>query len=89
MHAKVYVSGYFKQSKILLLQTRTQSLFKCFWGERRLGIGLRRTRGLMGREEGNIATPHPPKPGKSALGTRLAFSNSKKMVTILHRVTRA
>ena len=28
MHAKVCVSGYFKQSKILLLQTRTQSLFK-------------------------------------------------------------
>ena len=56
---------------------------------RRLGIGLRRTRGLMGREKGKIATPHPPKPGKSALGTRLAFSNDKKMVTILHGVTRA
>jgi len=34
--------------------TRAQSLFKCFlnWGERRLGIRLRRARGLMGREEG-------------------------------------
>ena len=27
-----------------------------FWGERRLGIRLRRTRGLVGREEGKIAT---------------------------------
>ena len=26
-----------------------------FWGERRLGIRLRRVRGLMGREEGKIA----------------------------------
>ena len=26
-----------------------------FWGERRLGIRLRRLRGLMGREEGKIA----------------------------------
>ena len=43
----------------------------------------------MGREEGKIATPDPPKPGKSALGTRLAFSNNKNMVTILHGVTRA
>ena len=29
-------------------QTRAQSLFKCFYGgERRLGIRLRRTRGLL------------------------------------------
>ena len=27
-----------------------------FWGERRLGMRLRRARGLMGREEGEIAT---------------------------------
>ena len=33
-------------------QTRTQSLFMCFGDERRLGVGLRRTRGLMGRDEG-------------------------------------
>ena len=26
-----------------------------FWGERRLGIRLRRLRGLLGREEGKIA----------------------------------
>ena len=37
--------------------TRTQSLLKCFLGgERRLGIRLRSARGLMGREEGKIAT---------------------------------
>ena len=29
--------------------------FSIFWGERRLGIRLRRVRGLMGREEGKIA----------------------------------
>ena len=37
-------------------QTRTQSLCMCFWGERRLGVRLRRARGLMGRDEGKIAT---------------------------------
>ena len=30
-----------------LCQTRTQSLFMCFGGERRLGVRLRRARGLM------------------------------------------
>ena len=41
---------------------RTQSLFMCFAGERRLGAGvrlrraLRRARGLIGRDEGKIAT---------------------------------
>ena len=35
-------------------QTRTQSLFMCFGGERRLGVRLRRARGLMGRDEGKI-----------------------------------
>ena len=30
-----------------------------FWGERRLGIRLRRARGLMGREEGEIASDNP------------------------------
>ena len=30
-----------------LCQTRTQSLFLCFGGERRLGVRLRRARGLM------------------------------------------
>ena len=33
----------------IIIQTRTQSLFKCFWDERRLGIRLRRARGPMGR----------------------------------------
>ena len=36
--------------------TRTQSLFMCFGGERRVGVRLRRARGLMGRDEGKIAT---------------------------------
>ena len=35
----------------------TQSLFMCFWGERRLGVRLRRARGLMSRDEGKIANP--------------------------------
>ena len=35
-------------------QTRTQSLFMCFGGERRLGVRLRRARGLMGRDKGKI-----------------------------------
>ena len=35
-------------------QTRTQSLFMCFGGERRLGVRLRRASGLMGRDEGKI-----------------------------------
>ena len=45
-----------------------------FWDERRLGIRLRRTQGLMGREEGKIAlypfheTPRAPQPNpKSSL----------------------
>ena len=29
-------------SGVLLAQTRIQSLFMCFWGERRLGVRLRR-----------------------------------------------
>ena len=37
-------------------KTRTQSLFMCFGGERRVGVRLRRARGLMGRDEGKIAT---------------------------------
>ena len=37
-------------------QTRSQSLFMCFWGERKLGVRLRRARGVMGRDEGKIAT---------------------------------
>ena len=39
-------------------QTRTQSPFMCFLGERRLGVRLRRARGVMGRTD----TPHPPQP---------------------------
>ena len=35
-------------------QTRTQSLFMCFGGERRLGVRLRRAQGLMGRDEVKI-----------------------------------
>ena len=34
-----------------ITQTRTQSLYMCFGGERRLGVRLRRARGLMGRDE--------------------------------------
>ena len=45
-----------RPTNYLLSQTRTQSLFMCFGGERRLGIRLRRARGLMGRDEGKIAT---------------------------------
>ena len=41
----------------VLYQTRTQSLFMCFGGERRLGVRLRRARGLMERDEGKIANP--------------------------------
>ena len=41
---------------IMRNKTRTQSLFMCFEGERRVGIRLRRARGLMGRDEGKIAT---------------------------------
>ena len=37
-------------------KTRTQSLFMCFGGERRVGVRLRRARGLMGRDEGKITT---------------------------------
>ena len=37
-------------------QTRTQSLFMCFWGERKLGVRLRGARGVMGRGEGKIAS---------------------------------
>ena len=84
--ASVVISNNRRYSFYRLVPSRYLSVFG---GDRRLGIRLRRTRGLMGREEGKIATPDPPKPGKSALGTRLAFSNNKKMVTILHRVTRA
>ena len=39
-------------------QTRTQSLFMCFGGERRLGVRLRHVQGLMGRDEGKIAIAH-------------------------------
>ena len=46
-------------------QTRNQSLLKCFWNERRLGIRLRHARGLMGRDEGNIdETPRAPQPNR-------------------------
>ena len=38
---------------VRLLPSRYLSVF---WGERRLGMRLRRARGLMGREEGEIAT---------------------------------
>ena len=44
-------------------QTRTQSLFMCFGGERRLGVRLRRAWGLMGRDEVKIdpaLTPRAP-----------------------------
>ena len=40
-------------------QTRTQSLFMCFWGERRLGVRIGwGARGLMGRYQGKIANPN-------------------------------
>ena len=34
--------GVARREADLTAQTRTQSLFMCFWGERRLGIRLRR-----------------------------------------------
>ena len=37
-------------------QTRTHSLFMCFRGVRRLGVRLRRVRGVMGRNKRKIAT---------------------------------
>ena len=46
-------SGWIKEG---VLQTRTQSLFMCFGGERWLGVRLRLAQGLMGRDEGIIAT---------------------------------
>ena len=39
-------------------QTRTQSPFMCFCGERRLGVRLRRARGVMGRTD----TTRAPQP---------------------------
>ena len=48
-----------QQPDLVQDQTRAQSLFKCFFGgERRLGIRLRRARGLMGRDEEKVA-PQP------------------------------
>ena len=37
-------------------QTSSQLQFMCFGGERRLGVRLRRARGVMGRDEGKIAS---------------------------------
>ena len=39
-------------------QTRTKSPFMSFWGERRLGVRLRRAKGVMGRTD----TPRAPQP---------------------------
>ena len=39
-------------------QTRTQSPFMCFWGEKGLVVRLRRARGVMGRTD----TPCAPQP---------------------------
>ena len=36
-------------------KTRTQSLFMFFGGERRVGVRLRRARGLMGKDEGRCS----------------------------------
>ena len=38
-------------------QTRTQSLFMCFGGARRVGVRLRRARSLMGRDEVTLLSP--------------------------------
>ena len=44
-----------KMIKCRDVQSRTQSLFMCFGGERRLGVRLRRIRVLMGRD---VTKPH-------------------------------
>ena len=44
------------QKKSILVDIYRQSLLSVLWDERRLGIRLRRARGLMGREEGKIAS---------------------------------
>ena len=36
-----------------------------FWGERRLGVRLRRARGITGREEGKIPRAPQPNPQSS------------------------
>ena len=42
-------------SGVLLAQTRTQSLFMCFWGERRLEVRLRRAGSHAGKVRRKVA----------------------------------
>ena len=52
-----------------LFQIRTQSLFMCFWGERRLGARLRSARGVMGRDDTHD-TPRAPQPKPNLLSPK-------------------
>ena len=51
-----------------LFQIGTQSLFMCFWGERRLGVRLRRARGVMGKDDTHD-TPRAPQPNPQSFLT--------------------
>ena len=52
----VFLQLFLQNRALITPQTRTQSLLKCFLGWEKIEIKLRRPRGLMGREEGKIAT---------------------------------
>ena len=74
--ALMMLNAFFKKADLdlYLNQTRTQSLFMCFGGFRRLGVNrLRCARGLMGKDEANKSdryfsfvpsheTPRAPQP---------------------------
>ena len=51
-----------------LFQIGTQSLFMCFWSERRLGVRLRRARGVMGKDDTHD-TPRAPQPNPQSFLT--------------------
>ena len=51
----------------------------CFWSEKRLGVRLRRARGVMGRDEGKIAKTH-----KLRLGTSLTIKCHARYENPLH-----
>ena len=65
MAGKRYLHVYNNSDSIRVKEKRTKTIkirlvpshyLSVFWDERRLRIRLRRARGLMGREEGKIAT---------------------------------
>ena len=72
--------------------TRTQSLFMCFWGERRLGLGWGKGR-IMGRDLTPILSPQKHMnlvtAYQSACEQRLDFPGVKtsKMVASGHKVS--